>query len=759
MTRPRTSLGRLGRVALVPAVAVLGLLASCTPSTPGEPSEPAADTERRGPAESVDTDQPMYFVEEGEPVRVGLQLTTRAGLSLEDTVTVDFDVAPGSAAADDFSAPSGSVVFEPGTPSGAVEHVTITVYADDEPEFAETIVLSFASDDVALAPAMATTVVVNANGFPYLDPERPIGDRVNDLLDRMTIEEMVGQMALAEREAFADGAGEIRTLSLGAVLSGGGSAPTPNTPEAWADMIDGFQREALQTRLQIPIIYGTDAVHGHNNLDGATIFPHNIGLGAAGDPDLARRVGEVTAAETRATGAHWTFGPCVCVARDERWGRTYESFGEDPAGATAMTTIIDGLQGDDVSDPDRVLATAKHFVGDGGTTFGTSSTETYTIDQGITQVTLEQLRSLHLEPYEEAIARRVGSVMVSFSSVDLIDDPDGPIKMHADGRLVTGVLKDDLGFEGFVVSDWLGIDQIPGDPPSDVRTAVNAGVDMIMAPGDYGRVIADLLGEIAAGRVSRERIQDAVRRILVPKFELGLFEQPFTDRSHLGDIGSADHRAVAREAAADSQVLLKNDGDVLPLAPDARIYVAGSNADDLGHQMGGWTMTWQGASGPITEGTTILAGMAEVAPGADLTYSRDATASMDGFDAGVVVVGEAPYAEGHGDVGNGHDLDLTPEDRAAVDRVCAALPCVVIVVAGRPQIVTDQLDAIDALVAAWLPGSEGAGVADTLFGEVAYTGTLPMSWPRSIEQLPINVGDPDYDPLFPFGFGLVTEAR
>jgi beta-glucosidase len=347
--------------------------------------------------------------------------------------------------------------------------------------------------------------------------------------------------------------------------------------------------------------------------------------------------------------------------------------------------------------------------------------------------------------------------MVSFSSVDLLDGA-GPVKTHGDPRLVSSVLKDELGFTGFVVSDWQGIDQIPGDPPSDVRTAVNAGIDMIMEPANYARVQQDLLAEVAAGRVPRDRIRDAVRRILVRKFELGLFERPLTDRSNVDRIGSADHRSVAREAAAASQVLLKNDGDLLPLAPDSRIYVAGSNADDLGHQVGGWTMTWQGGTGPITTGTTIFGGMAEVAPGADLTYSRDASAPMDGFDAGVVVVGEAPYAEGHGDVGNGHDLDLTPEDRAAIDRVCAAMPCAVIVVAGRPQIVSEQLAAIDALVAAWLPGSEGAGVADPLFGEVPYRGRLPMSWPRSVDQLPINVGDPTYDPLFPHGWGLQTEV-
>ena len=526
-------------------------------------------------------------------------------------------------------------------------------------------------------------------------------------------------------------------------------------------MVDGYQLRAQATRFQIPLIYGVDAVHGHNNVVGATLMPHNIGMGATRDPALAEKTGAVTASEVRATGIPWDFAPCLCVGRDERWGRTYETFGEDPALVSSMETVVNGMQGDpsgkDLHRNDKVLATAKHFVGDGGTEYGSSTSGSYTIDQGITKVTRKELETVHLAPFQDAVKRGVGTVMPSYSSLDITDEPGGPVKMHADGDMINGVLKDRMGFKGFVISDYAAIDQIPGDYPSDVRTSINAGLDMIMVPNNYKEFTATLQNEVTAGRISEARIDDAVSRILEQKFKLGLFEHPYADTAGIAKIGSAEHRAVARQAAAESQVLLKNDGGVLPLKPSQKVYVAGSNADDLGNQMGGWSLSWQGGSGKTaTTGTTILGGMRKAAPNATLDYSKDASAPTAGYDVGVVVVGETPYAEGVGDVGNGHTLALSAADQKAVDTVCAAMKCAVLVVSGRPQLIGDRLGDIDALVASWLPGTEGDGVADVLYGRKPFTGQLPVTWPKSVDQLPINVGDATYDPQFPYGWGLST---
>jgi beta-glucosidase len=624
----------------------------------------------------------------------------------------------------------------------------------------------------------------------YLDAKAPIGRRVNDLLSRMTLEEKIGQMTQAERGAVSPPNGDatmVATLRLGSVLSGGGSTPTPNTPEAWVEMINQFQDQAVNhTRLGIPIIYGIDAVHGHGNVLGATVFPHNIGLGATRDPQLVKKIGQATAEEVRATGIPWSFGPCVCVTRDERWGRSYESFSEDPALVKKMETIIDGLQGQGHNsriDEDHVLATAKHYAGDGDTEFNSAAVGTgaYTIDQGIVVTNRDDFEAIDLAPYGPAIRRHdVGSVMPSFSSVDWTEDGVGnPIKMHANKDLITTTLKGDLKFHGFVISDWEGIHQIPDpDNPTNggltaykVRTGVNAGTDMFMEPFSSAQFEQLLLAEVNAGRVSMDRIDDAVRRILRAKFELGLFEHPFASTDNVGQVGSAEHRELARKAVAESQVLLKNDGDVLPLADDGNIYVAGRNADDIGNQAGGWTIAWQGISGDdVIPGTTILDGIREVAPQATVTFSEDASASMTGQDVGIVVVGETPYAEGFGDVGGPEcnfctpaqleekSLTLQPGDQEVIDDVCSAIEtCVVLIVSGRPQLVTDQLDEMDALIASWLPGSEGAGVADVLFGQRGFSGKLSVTWPRSEDQVPINVGDADYDPLFAYGWGLTTK--
>ncbi len=650
------------------------------------------------------------------------------------------------------------------------------------------LIAATATAVVGAGPAAAADVHPAVHSLPYYDARLPVRARVADLLGRMTLAEKIGQMTQAERGAVFDDPSLIATWQVGALLSGGGSTPPQNAPEAWADMIDRFQAAALTTRLSIPILYGIDSVHGDGNMLGATVFPHNIGLGATRDPGLVERVEHVTAAETRATGPQWVFAPCICSAQDDRWGRTYESFGEDPRLVDMMTSAIDGFQGRRVADlarSDRVLATAKHFAGDGDTRYDAAKAGTgqYPIDQGITVTNRADFWRTDLQQYVVAVRDHdVGSVMPSFSSVDWTEDGVGnPIKMHANRQLITGVLKRTIGFDGLVISDWEGIHQIPdpdnptvtGLTPYKVRTGVNAGIDMFMEPFSTPQFESLLTDEVTAGRVPMSRIDDAVTRILTVKFELGLFEHPFTDRSGIADIGSAKHRAVARTAVAESQVLLKNRGHALPLGRRGAIYVAGSNADDIGNQAGGWTITWQGESGDTIPGTTILQGIRAAAPAAQVTYSADASAPVGDADVGIVVVGETPYSEGFGDVGgplwafdpNDHGvprpektMTLSAQDLHAIDTVCPQVrTCVVSVVSGRPLIIGPaQLGEIDALVASWLPGSEGEGVADVLFGARPFTGRLPVTWPRSLDQEPINIGDAGYDPLFPYGFGLRT---
>ena len=629
----------------------------------------------------------------------------------------------------------------------------------------------------ASAATKAGAAVIPAQGLPYEDAGLPVTQRVADLVARMTLAEKVGQMTQTERgKVFAD-ATPITTWNLGSILSGGGSTPTENTPTAWADMVDRFQKAALATRLHIPLLYGIDAVHGDGNMYGATIFPHNIGLGATRDPALVQEIGYITASETRASGPQWSFSPCICSPQDDRWGRTYEGFGEDPKLVIQMETAIDGLQGPPghLADRDRVLATAKHFAGDGDTTYGTSTGD-YKIDQGISITNHQDFWRTSLQQYLPAVQKHdVGTVMPSYSSVDWTEDGIGnPTKMHASTELLTNVLKGQMHFGGFVISDWEGIHQIPGDWPTQVRTGVNAGIDMMMEPALYQEFETTLTDEVNAGRVTMARIDDAVSRILTKKFEVGLFEHPYTDRTNLPAIGSPAHRAVARKAVAKSQVLLKNAAQVLPIKTQGSIYVAGSNADSIGNQAGGWTLTWQGGSTTKIPGSTILTGIRQAAGHAKVTYSADASAPVGKGDTGIVVVGETPYSEGFGDVGGPRwpwdpadnriprpvkDMQLSATDKAAVDKVCAvAAKCVVVVVSGRPLILDPkQLSEIDGLVAAWLPGSEGAGVADTLFGKVPFSGKLPVTWPRTLAQEPINVGDASYDPLYAYGFGLTTK--
>jgi beta-glucosidase len=566
-----------------------------------------------------------------------------------------------------------------------------------------------------------------------LDPRLSVEARVDDLLARMTLEEKIGQMTQANAGSLADPA-DIARLALGSLLSGGDDLPSPNTPTGWADAFDRFQRIALTTRLGIPLLYGVDSVHGFSHSTGTTIFPHNIGLGATRDPILVREIGRVTAVEMAGTGIRWAFSPCLAVVQDERWGRTYESFGENPELVSSMTTLIAGYQGDEPGLPTSLLATAKHFMGDGGTEAGR--------DQGNTAGNEAALRAVHLPPYKAALEQGVGAVMVSYSSWN-------GLKMHGSRAFITDLLKGKMGFSGIVVSDWKGINQLPGAYAEQVRAGVNAGIDVIMAPDDYRAFAATLLGEARAGSVPMARIDDAVRRILRAKFRMGLFEHPFAARQYLAQAGAPENRSLARQAVCESVVLLKNEDSILPL-PKAlkKILVVGKNADNLGWQLGGWSITWQGVSGKITAGTTILAGIkSAVSRDTVVVFDRQGRAADGSFDAAIAVVGEKPYAEGRGDRSENPGLD--DEDINALDRVAAAgIPIVTVLISGRPLVVTGQLPRWKALLEAWLPGTEGAGVADVLFGDFKPVGKLPVTWPRS------GTATARSDALFPYGFGL-----
>lgn len=591
------------------------------------------------------------------------------------------------------------------------------------------------------------------NAVPlYRDPAAPVTSRVEDLFSRMTLSEKLGQMCQADAfylEKSGSAESDIRDYLLGSLLNGGDSDPATNTPEAWVNMTDFYQAYALETRLGIPILYGVDAVHGHNNVLGATVFPHNIGLGAARNERIVERAAQVTAVEVAATGIHWAFAPCIAVPRNEFWGRFYEGFGETPElAASNGAAAIRGYQGSDLGSPTSVLACAKHFAGDGGTAWGTGKNGG--IDEGDTVLDEATFRALHVKPYEAAIAAGALSIMASYSSFN-------GLKMHAHTNLLTDVLKGEMGFTGFIVSDWAGIDQItPGNYTNCVRASINAGIDLVMVPDRYEEFLRILELAVTNTWVPTNRVNDAVRRILNVKFRLGLFERPYADRSLLGRVGCSEHRAAAREAVRRSLVVLKNENHVLPVRKDlARVHVAGKNAGNLGYQCGGWTIAWQGGSGNLTTGTTVLAAISNaVCPTTTVTYSESGTGAA-GADVGIVVVGETPYAEWLGDT---QDLGLAPGDLAAIETVrTQGVPVVVVLESGRPLILEPEWTNWDAVVAAWLPGTEGQGVADVLFGDWFPQSALAHSWPRTNGQVPINTGDASYDPLLAFGFGRPLE--
>ncbi|KAK7315569.1 hypothetical protein VNO77_34122 [Canavalia gladiata] len=623
---------------------------------------------------------------------------------------------------------------------------------------------------VGLMLFLCWVAMTEAEYLKYKDPKQPLHARIKDLLNRMTLEEKIGQMVQIERSVAS--AEVMKKYYVGSVLSGGGSVPKPQaSAEDWVNMVNDFQKGSLSTRLGIPLIYGIDAVHGHNNVYKATIFPHNIGLGATRDPQLVKRIGAATALEIRATGIQYAFAPCIAVCRDPRWGRCYESYSEDHKIVQAMTEIIPGLQGDIpknspkgvpfVAGKKKVIACAKHYVGDGGTTKG--------INENNTVISKHGLLSIHMPAYYDSIIKGVSTIMVSYSSWN-------GQRMHANRRLITGFLKNKLRFRGFVISDWQGIDRITSPPKANytysIYAGVNAGIDMvnnefqIMVPYNYTEFIYGLTLQVKNKLIPISRINDAVKRILRVKFVMGLFENRLADYRLVNQLGSQEHRELAREAVRKSLVLLRNgvdaDQPLLPLSKKAsKILVAGSHAHNLGYQCGGWTIQWQGLGGNnLTEGTTILSAIKKtVDKDSKVIYKEnpdlDYVKSND-FSYAIVVVGEKPYAETDGDSLNLRISDPGPD---TIRKVCGGVKCVVVIISGRPVVIEPYLDSIDALVAAWLPGTEGHGVSDVLFGDYGFTGKLPRTWFKTVDQLPMNVGDPHYDPLFPFGFGLTTNSK
>ncbi len=565
-------------------------------------------------------------------------------------------------------------------------------------------------------------------------------ERLQHIMSTMTLAQKVGQMTMAERMwATPD---DVREHGLGSILSGGGSAPGDNTAADWVEMNDAYWQACMEAEggVGVPILFAVDAVHGHNNLKGATIFPHNLGLGAADDSELVAKIAELTAKEILATGLDWNFAPTLAVVKDIRWGRTYESFGSDPQRAASYgEAYVQACQAQ------GVLACVKHWVGDGETHHG--------IDQGDTRLDYEALESTHMTPYYPALKAGVHSVMVSFNSWN-------GDKCHGHRYLVTEVLKEKLGFSGIVVSDWDGIDYLSKDYGQAIRESVNAGLDLFMVPENWRLFLSGLKEQVDLGHVSESRIDDAVSRILAVKIKMGLLDKPRPAMRINTDMlapGCPAHRSVAREAVRKSLVLLKNEQQVLPVNEAQRILVAGKNANNLGHQCGGWTVSWQGEpDGSNIEGTTLWHAVSSRASQAELSADLDGSDADPGkHDVAIVAIGETPYAEGFGDIrfddegliqtGSmiqglmkplepyGHSLalaDLHPEDLACICRIReAGVPVIAVLMSGRPLVIDQELEECQAFVAAWLPGTEGEGIADLLFGDYPFTAKLPLPWP------------------------------
>lgn len=576
-----------------------------------------------------------------------------------------------------------------------------------------------------------------------MDQKVAIEKKVDSLLALMTLEEKIGQMSQVRH--FDDVTeNEIASKFIGSVIHTQGPLPGKKALE-WQAKFIRLQKKALSTRLGIPLLFGVDAIHGQNTYAGATIFPHNIGFGAARNKKLVEEAAAITAIESQATGFNWVFSPCIAIPYNEKWGRVYEAYSE----STELTEILTkasvrGHQGN-LSSRNTVMATAKHFVGDGATDFG--------VEGGNTSLSKSEIMERLLPPYRAAVKEGVGSVMVSFNKMDAQ-------AMHAHKELITGTLKIGMAFDGIVVSDWKAYSRFGG------KDIINAGIDMVMAvDGDLENFQQDLKQAVDSGLVAQEKIDDAVRRILRQKFRLGLFENPFPDATLISEIGKPEHREKARQAVRESLVLLKNKNKVLPISKETKkIVVVGEHANSAGLQSGGWTIDWQGTKENYTGATTILQGIKKLAKGS-VVYDEDATGMHRDADIVIIFVGETPYAEFFGDIGDGegtYKLTLTKAHQKYINAYAnTKTQVVVVLISGRPLVVTDQITQSDAFVAAWLPGSEGGGVAEVLFGDYNFKGKLPHSWPKSEDDFNGKFGPNFWDdtvvPLFPYGYGLSYE--
>ncbi|BCE00936.1 glycoside hydrolase family 3 protein [Marinicellulosiphila megalodicopiae] len=644
---------------------------------------------------------------------------------------------------------------------------------------------------ISTAAILATSVLACKTNFQSQQTTSVTSNRaqtmeqkVAALVASMSLAEKVGQMTQADIPNIT--AAQVKEFHLGSVLNGGGSKPYNNpraSIEDWLTYADGYYEASISKengRIGIPIIWGTDAVHGHNNVIGATIFPHNIGLGAANNPELMQKIGEITALEVRITGQDWTFAPTLAVARNDRWGRTYEAYSEDPSIVVNLADdIIRGIQGDNdfktntlagnhILADNHIIATAKHFVGDGGTLNGD--------DQGDNQSTLQELKDIHMPGYLPAINENVQTVMASYSKA--LGE-----KMHGNKLLLTDVLRGELGFDGFVIGDWDGHAQVEGCNTKSCPQAINAGIDMMMVPNDWQGFIEGTIKDVKSGKITMARIDEAVSRILTVKMRMGMFEQtkpslrPYANKTEL--LGSADHRAVARQAVRESLVLLKNTNAILPLERNLNVLVAGLSADSMRNQTGGWTIDWQGNVGSNSDfpnGSTIFDGIEKLVTdaGGQAKYNRIGAFKPDEKpDVVIYVFGESPYAEMMGDrdesgiiQGSQDGITMMYQERVKRDLKAltrfkeAGIPVVGIFVSGRPMVLNQEIEQMDAFIAAWLPGSEGNGIAEVIFknnaGEVNFDfkGKLSFSWPKNPTDAELNVGNDVYDPLYPFGYGL-----
>ncbi len=599
------------------------------------------------------------------------------------------------------------------------------------------------TDSKEMETQIETTVAETTEELP------PITEMsLEEVLSHMSVQKKAAQMVQAERNSITPV--QAKNYGIGSILSGGGSVPESNTAEGWAQMYNAYQSKVMTSANQIPIIYGVDAVHGHNNVFGATVFPHNIGLGATRNPALIYQIGGAVAKEVAATGVDWNFAPAVSVVQDIRWGRSYESFGESPELQTLLTAeYVKGLQ------ESNMVATAKHFIADGGTNWDETK-EGYKIDQGDALISDEEMRSIHLEGYKQAIAAGVDSVMISFSSIN-------GEKMHANKALITDLLKNELGFEGIVISDWEAIHQLPGSFEEQVIASINAGVDMLMEPTQWQKTINTITNAVNSGEISQERLDDAVTRILKIKYKHNLIEEPLVTYTGEG-FATEEHKALARQAVRESLVLLKNDDNRLPLNKNTNIFLIGPGIDNVGLQSGGWTLEWQGVS------------EADRVPGVSIKEAFESVAAENGAqiytelvdaqkaDVVVLVIGEKPYAEGVGDNGQltlGSVTAMAGNLEAIEAAKKIGLPIVTIMLAGRPLLIQEELPSWQSFVMAWLPGSEGgAGIADVLYGDYDFKGKLSVSWPSNSTQFGYNVNVPDYNGElleFAYGFGLTYQ--